>query len=657
MLLKEKRVVNSGNVDFYIPEVWNTLNFTEYKTNLCRKNEININPYDYYTYYIEYILNKFKNNSKNESGNLLSEKSIIYCLQPRMLTAWNHVTEDIEYGSFIKSIALLPYLKEMNINTIYLLPLFENGKYCHKGNAGSCYSIKNIYKLDENLHDKLLGECTDELLNLQFGAFVEACHILNINVMVDFAFRTVSRDSDLIIDHPDWFYWIKKKSSENFRPLYVESLGELTFVTKATMGYIDYIYASKNLNTYLDSFTYSPDILDKKQWKTLVDKHKTGSKDDLLNDIEDCFGVTTAPGFADVINDYQDPWEDVTYLRLSFDTHERAKHFIRDNQPPYVLQDIAMANLFCGKDINYDLWTYIENVIPYYQEEYGIDGARIDMGHALPDELNSRIINKARSINPNFIFWSEDFFIESSKASMENGFNFITGNLWQSYREHEQKDFWPDLTKSIFLKSELPIISSLETPDTLRVHSVYSDMDELSFLMTMSFFAPNTIPLINNGMEIGEREPMNVALDKVDDIKDILEKQDPMNGLMSFFDNYRLHWCVEPEKTIRKLISTLSAIRIKAMDLVTCKDNFTDLSSEKDNLIIWMYKKNNKSMLIISYIGTEECVKINLKDIAEIEIDRNYKLFNIDENADIKLIESNSDIYLHKYKVIFGMMS
>ena len=122
--------------------------------------------------------------------------------------------------------------------------------------------------------------------------------------------------------------------------------------------------------------------------------------------IEEEFGVTTVPGFSDVIGDPQPPWEDVTYLRSYFDHHPQARKYITPEQPPYFLQDIARLNHYPGEVPNQELWEYITNIIPYYREKFGIDGARIDMGHALPAALNRAIIAKARAGRADFILWS-----------------------------------------------------------------------------------------------------------------------------------------------------------------------------------------------------------------------------------------------------------
>ena len=64
-------------------------------------------------------------------------------------------------------------------------------------------------------------------------------------------------------------------------------------------------------------------------------------------------------------------------------------------------------------------------VIPHYQNEFGIDGVMMDMGHALPMALKQRVVQAARDINPDFAFWEENFLIE--QQSVDEGYNAVLG--------------------------------------------------------------------------------------------------------------------------------------------------------------------------------------------------------------------------------------
>lgn len=559
-----KQNENSYNHKYFIPQLWNVLNYDEHDFEESRPNEISVNPYRYYTHYFEFIIDQA--NILHENDEMKIEKSIIYSLMTRLFTAWNHRENHLEYGTFFKTIALLPYLKQLHIDVIYLLPIFRCGEKYQKGSAGSVYSIKNLYKLDTNLHDSLLGECTDELLELQFKAFVEACHALGIKVMVDFVMRTTSRDSDILLEHPNWFYWIDEQHKDEFKPIVVENEPELTYLKDDVL---ESIYASKGLKKYLGYFKYPPRLLEGNQYRNLVDEKNIN----ILELIERDFHVTTAPAFSDVINDYQDPWFDVTYFKLSFNLHKKIDHYTESHQPPYILQDIAKANLYCGDQINYDLWKYLEGVIPYYQNKFDIDGARIDMAHALPQELNNMIISSCREINKLFILWSEEFSIDNSEYAKGQGYNFLTGEVFRELRRFEDENFMDGLLEYI-LKSKIPVMSALETPDTLRIPTIYKNKKIAELLIVLSFLLPNSVPIINNGMEIDETMPMNTGLDNLEKLKDILEHDiEYLTNNLPFFNKSQLMWNKASHYERFNLLKQATKFRYDYRDAIGSREN------------------------------------------------------------------------------------
>ena len=182
-----------------------------------------------------------------------------------------------------------------------------------------------------------------------------------------------------------------------------------------------YLYESKNLKEYLSKFTWSPDKIDKRKWEKLVQLHKKTGKN-ILELLENEFGITTVPGFSDVINDNQPIWSDVTYLRFYYDNHVKARKYVKESTPPYIMQDGVCLKLNRGEKENLTLRKYITGVIPYYRDNFGIDGARIDMGHALSADLNKEIIDKAKEGNNFFILWSEELYPQRAKSACDDGF-------------------------------------------------------------------------------------------------------------------------------------------------------------------------------------------------------------------------------------------
>ncbi len=615
--LKSKR--NGFKGKYFIPKLWNCTGFKNYSVEPDRSGEIFVNPYEFMTDCIEnHILNGANSSCssclKPLDEGISLESSTIYSMLPRMFTAWNHYGSELQNGTFLKAICLLPYLKRMNINIIYLLPVFEYSNSYKKGETGSPYSIKDIYTLDKSLHDDLMGDNAESMIGTEFKAFVEACHLLGIRVIVDFVFRTVARDSNLIIEHPEWFYWIKLKYNKTFCAPNVETLKKPTVVNEKI---VPKIYTSKNIKNYLSQFTLSPDELDPEKWELVLKKHKkTG--ENILELTEKELEITTAPGFSDVINDPQPPWSDATYLKFYFDSHDMAKRYTDKTQSPYILHDIAKLNLFRGKICNTELWDYTVNVIPYYQKNFGIDGARIDMGHALPPELNKEIIQKAKENNRHFLLWSEEFNYKNSDKAKNDGFHFMTGSLWYEYKDIGKPGFYKKVVGAL-ISSSIPVAGALESPDTPRAAYNYRNNINMEMMILLNCFMPNIIPMVNNGMDIMEKQPMNLGLDNSEAGRFVLERNDPMYGKLAFFDNYRLHWADSRNNCLPYILEKASSFRKLFSDIIGCKDNLIyqpELERKRNILLLCYYNKiSGKNVFFLANRSEKSKVKIDFSEL------------------------------------------
>lgn len=607
LILKElKKRKGNANYPYFIPEEWNCIGFERFHVSENRPGEIGVNPYDFYASCIEYCMNTGKEGkpvSTSERHRLNLSRSAIYSMFPRTFTAWDHIERgSICPGSFLKSLCLLPALKKMNIDIVYLLPVFQRGSKYKKGDLGSPYSIKNVYKLDKIFHDNLLGEYNDNIISAEFKAFVEACHIMGMHVIVDYAFRTVSRDNDLILEHPDWFYWIDLQKSTHFSAPSIDNGKSGILLSDNIM---DELYRSKGAEEYLSLFTLSPDRIDHDKWTKLIKVYNT-TGENILDLVEKYFGITTVPGFSNVINDCQPPWTDATFLRYYFDNHKKAEKYVDDGHSPYIMQDGVCLNMYHGDEANKELWDYITEVIPFYQTYYGIDGARIDMGHALPCELNKEIVKRARSINNDFIFWSEEFDPNKSDSSKQDGFNFISGSTWASYKNIEGEDFYKELVVATLLNSALPVTAALETPDTPRSAYVFNDRRKIKFLTLINSFLPNTIPFINNGQELMEVQPMNLGLDNTEEGRFVIDREDPQYGKLAFFDNYELHWKNTDRFWIKEVLMDAAKLRDHFIDILSKKSCFMKEPGLYDNdiLILCYYDRNNKDNVFL--IGNKD---------------------------------------------------
>lgn len=553
--------------DYFIPAKWNYFGYDRYTVSSDRPGEIRVNPYDFYAECIDkYILNGIKEPEEDgsEKNRPLTE-SVIYAMLPRMFTAWPHNGEHVSLGSFLKCIALLPFLKQFGTDILYLLPVFKCSRRYRKGDLGCPYSIKNVYELDEEMHDPLL---TDTDVRFEFKAFIEACHLLNIRVMLDFVFRTIARDSDLVYEHPDWFYWIKQDYEASFKPPYIDTDRKNLKLNDQTLKLL---YSSQSGMEYQSMFSFSPEKVSPQKWAGIKEKAKTGK--DMFDSIVSEIGVTTVPGFSDVINDQQPPWTDVTYLKFYYDCHPEARQFIKPDQPPCIMQDGASLNKYHGKEKITEAWDYISGVIPYYVQEYGIDGARIDMAHALPGELSAEIISRARQVKSDLILWSEELSPANGGQAAKDGFDFISGFTYYDYKYVEKSSFNHRMLSDALLKSNIPVVASLETPDTPRSAFIHNNYKALNMLVVLNGFMPNTIPMVNNGQELLEIQPMNLGLDNNEHGRFVLPESDPNYGKIAFFDKTDLHWLNDSEWLTRTIRDSL-CLRKRFLKILSNPDNF-----------------------------------------------------------------------------------
>lgn len=590
-----------GNIEnpYFIPEIWNAIGYSEYSVDHNHQGQIGVNPYAFMTACIkEGILAEVTDGvnylQSLAQGNRETEKlsqSVIYGTSLRTFTAWDHYGDGKIYsGTFLKAICLLPYLKKLNINIIYLLPVFKCSNKYKKGELGSPYAIQDIYGIDPDLHDPLLGQYDDKNLEIEFKAFMEACHILGIKVIIDFVFRTVSRDNVLLVEHPEWFYWIHCKNNSDFAPPAVESEKKLTVLNDNSLKSL---YTCAGITEYLSYFTYAPPELDAEKWQQVVKKFY-GTDANILDLIEDTFRITTAPGFSDVLNDPQPAWTDVTYLRFYQDVNSKVKPYLPEGQPPYILQDVASLNCYPGDYPNRELMEYILNVIPYYQDQYGIDGARIDMAHALPPELNQEIVSRVKAKDKQFILWSEEFAAENSQKAKDDGFHFISGDLCSIYYEVFETNFYQRLLGTI-ASAAIPMLGALETPDTPRMAHIYRDRSRITMMVLLNYLMPNTVPFITGGMELLEIQPMNLGINNDESGRFVLDRMDPMYGKLAFFDRYCLHWLNQEQEWMRQLLIKALSIRKDFSDLI---EDYTSFMGEPLSL-------RNSKILFFGYYNPQ----------------------------------------------------
>jgi len=505
------------------------------------------------------------------AGGEWTKDAIIYNMFVRTTTAFDHNgngTLDLavnaegfrETGTFLKAIAMLPYIKRLGANTVHLLPTTSIGHDGNKGSLGSPYAIRNPYELDENLSEPSLGLDVKE----EFKAFVEAAHCLGMRVVVEFVFRTAAKDGDWVKEHPDWFYWIRDEIDVRHPHETDESKYGSPIFTREELDRIHADVRQGQLGNllpphqqYRGFFTQPPkseNVL--KESGRYVGRLEHGRR-------------AKIPGaFADwPPDDNQPPWGDVTYLRMY--THPDFNYI------GYNTIRMYDTRLTQDKYINRPLWDRIVGIIPYYQQEFHIDGVMIDMGHALPMQLKSEMVAAARKINHDFAFWDENFSITT--RSREEGYNAVFGYLWSD--EHH-----PERMLRLFqrLASEgmpIPFFATPENHNTPRAAARPGGTTYSRWALVVNSFLP-AVPFIHSGYELAEKYPINTGLDFTpEQILRLPSERLPL------FSDYAYDWLNKEEFTsfLRKVFS----IRAKYHTLVVdpTPSSFHILESDHEQIL------------------------------------------------------------------------
>ena len=589
--------------NYVIPDLWNAWGYQGEEMVRTSWGELIVNPYHFYSQVIEsFILPKAEDEvNYNQSLSLIKQSyqdkpgylggdwikdSVVYSMMVRTSTAWDHDRSgDLENhnlynlnetGTFVKSLVLLPLLKKMGVDTVYMLPISKFSLKDKKGELGSPYGVSNFFEIDQSLKDNMTG--SEMTVEEEFQAFVEACHILDMKVMIDIIPRTNSVESDLILEHPDWFYWVYTDTFHEYYPPYVPGLGS-TLTPKPE--YLPYVYTSEAVWNHIHKFSYAPNIIDPEKWERVVKEYHETEGASILDLVSREFGLTVAPAFSDHINDVQPPWTDVTFFRMYLDHPVESQKYLGGQElPPYILFDTIKSNLYKGKIINEGLWATLSNIIPHYQQHYGIDGARIDMGHALPSELVNRIIANARTNDPDFCFIAEELQEENAKVSRDNGYNMIIGyGFYQEPRVYEHR------THNFMYESRhlpCPVFAGGETHDTPRLAARDGGRTLSKMLTVMNMFMPNGVPFINSGQEVYETQPMNTGLDCRDYEQYMLPQNDRYFGKLALFDKFALHYLNHMRWELPDILEAISKIRHDHLKTFTNVENFVGLGF--DNL-------------------------------------------------------------------------
>jgi glycosidase len=532
-----------------------------------------VNPYRFYLDRIDWIESQPPDPLiDGESSGAWTKNAVIYNTLVRAATGYDHdgdgeISLDplgdgwMETGTFLKTIATLPMVKRMGFNVIHLLPVTAIGEDGHKGSLGSVYAIQNPYRLDSRLSEPALGLKPED----EFAALIEAAHHLGLRVVVEFVFRTASKDADWVAEHPEWFYWIRadipnRGAGEEDEGAYgapVFSDAELERIKNRVErdNFSDLVPPHE---VYREVFTQPPDPEDVE----MIDGSWIGT-------LEDGTRVRVPGAFADwPPDDPQPPWTDVTYLRM-YDHPDF-------NYIAYNTVRMYDARLAQPENRVERLWDRVIGILPYYQRHFGIDGVMIDMGHALPMPLKQRLVRTAREIDPDFAFWDENFNI--SEQSREEGYDAVIGNYWWlAYRP--QKLVHDMLRRCANSGFPIPFFTAPESHNTPRAAARPGGLPYARLLWALGCLLP-ALPFCHAGFELAETLPVNTGLDfQPEELAPYPAEELPL------FSEAAYAW--ENEPNLVDWIRRVLEIRARDADLISDPDPATFRLVASDSPDVW----------------------------------------------------------------------
>ncbi len=267
---------------------------------------------------------------------------------------------------------------------------------------------------------------------------------------------------------------------------------------------------------------------------------------------------------------------------------------------------------------NTGLWESIIELVPTYQQKYGIDGVMIDMGHAVPTELMQRLIARAREIDPNFAFLSENF--EITQSSLDAGYNAVVGySWWVEYR----RDGMYDMLEHIGCKGvPLGFFGAVESHDTPRACGRAGGEKYAKYAFLVNTMLPHAVPFIHSGQELGESDPVNTGLDFSNE--DLAKLKGKKLGL---FDLVGYTW--DGAHNILGFIQKVLALKKKYACAVeqTDTESFCKLLTGHSDVISFIRRGEEKHVMVLfnrdlenslsSEIDLSWCLPDNCKELVD----------------------------------------
>ena len=117
------------------------------------------------------------------------------CFWPQAVLYEMNVRQLTPEGTLRAATSKLPFLKDLGVDAVWLMPVYPIGEAGRKGSLGSYYSIRDYCAVNPEL-----GTMAD------FDAFVAEAHRLGMRVLLDWVANHTARDARWVTERPaDWY--------------------------------------------------------------------------------------------------------------------------------------------------------------------------------------------------------------------------------------------------------------------------------------------------------------------------------------------------------------------------------------------------------------------------------------------------------------------
>lgn len=569
--MKQQQLQNKDQVyNYAIPISWNFFGYQ--KGRKTKHKEMIVNPYDFYMFtYEQMFLKKELKDHRSFSKTWLTENNSYYMIM-KSVSAYDHDRDDTmtginlygfkDGGTFLKTIALLPMYERLGIKTIILQQPFSRCKTRNAHDYASPYAVYDFNELDSDLYDPMISEMS---LEEQYYAFLEACHVYGIYVIFEYCPGLVGYENTYIETHPEWFYWIKKEAYPTYD---APVLRHLPLCIQPHARILKDYYNSKEIKTHIDQFVFYDE------------------------------GGCIAPVFTDTINANVKIDKDLTMMRFYEDLHSNVPNKKLKEHAPYISADIIRKDLYPARNVNVDVWNLVTDTALTIQNKYLSDGIYFVKPYLIPEKLQKELVKKVKQNNKNFKMIVEENNLNEAVHWKRKGFDMISGN---SGYEIIGSDMYGFQTAAYHIKDcALPVFAASETYDSIRC--MYSKgIVGQSLYTVMSHFIPNASPLLYNGQEMYEVQPLYLSGFADQNALYALDRNHPNFYRQASLDAYSFDYKNPSMHIMCNMLETVQSYRDKYSKAITNKKTCIPVWFDDPRVtgLGYTYIKNNCALLVV----------------------------------------------------------